>query len=94
MGEHMNRTALGILVLLRDSEAFDCLSAMSVYELAQSELFCGACINTLHKHVMNLLDAGFVGKGFKDSRASTYFITQKGLDILEKLKEWSKQDEE
>lgn len=82
----MNRIMIGVLITLRDSSALDCLTAMSVYELADTELLYGICVNTIHKNVMKLLASGFIDKGFKDSRASTYFVTQKGLDILNKLK--------
>lgn len=82
----MNRIRIAVLITLRDSSALDCLTAMSVYELADTELLYGICVNTIHKNVMKLLDSGFLDKGFKDSRASTYFVTQKGLDILNKLK--------
>ncbi len=79
----MNRLGFIILSVLRAGEATNRLSSMTVKEIAASEDF-GLKENTIFKKIKDFEKSGYVGRGMKEGRADTYFITLAGCEYLEK----------
>lgn len=77
----MNRLGFLILSILKQNEAVNSVSAMSLREIAESEDF-GYRENTVLKKIKEFELSGFVLKGMKDGRADTFFITNDGLEAL------------
>ena len=82
-GEGLNRLGFIILSILRTGEATNRLSAMTVKEIADSEDL-GLKENTIFKKIKDFERSGYVGRGMKEGRADTYFITPAGCECLEK----------
>lgn len=40
--------------------------------------------NTIFKKVQDFEQSGYIGRGLKEGRANTFFITEDGLSYLEK----------
>lgn len=79
----MNRLDFIILSVLRQNEAVNRLSSMTVKEIASVENL-GIKENTIFKKIRSLEQFGYVGRGLKESRADTFFITKDGLESLKK----------
>ena len=77
----MNRLGFLILSILKQNEAVNSVSAMSLREIAESEDF-GYRENTVFKKIKEFESLGYVLKGMKDGRADTFFITDDGLETL------------
>lgn len=76
-------TRLGFLILnvLNTNEAFNGASAMSAYEISDVLNFVYKP-DSIYKHLSKFEKSGLVKAGFKDGKANTYFITEKGKDSL------------
>ena len=79
----MDRLDFMILSVLKNNDAMNRLSAMTVREIACAEDF-GWKENTLSKKVREFERSGHVGQGLKEGRANTYYITPKGCEYLKK----------
>ena len=79
----MNRLGFVILSILRESKATGRLSSMTLKEIALAEDF-GWKENTISKKIREFELSGYVGRGLKEGRAVTYFITEDGLECLER----------
>ena len=79
----MNRLGFIILSILRTGEATSRLSSMTVKEIAASEYF-GLKENTIFKKIKDFEKSGYIGRGLKEGRADTYYITPEGCECLEK----------
>lgn len=79
----MNRLGFVILSILRESKATGRLSSMTLKEIALAEDF-GWKENTISKKIREFELSGYVGRGLKEGRAATYFITEDGLECLER----------
>lgn len=79
-----DRTELLILRIMKYEKATSKSSGMTLKEFPLEDLGVGA--STLHKKLRVLEQKGLIQKGYKDSQAFTYFITQEGLEILGKEK--------
>lgn len=77
----MNRLGFLILSFLEEGEAYDRTSAMSVREIAEVENL-GYKDNTIFKKVSELAAGGYVDTGYKDGKQKTFFITEKGKNLL------------
>lgn len=77
----MNRTDLWILAILLEQQADRFMIAMSIDEIIEAG---GEDIVriTVYKHLKKLLDSGYVATGAKSDRASCFYITDKGKEIL------------
>lgn len=77
----MNR--LGFLVLsILQAEATDRLSAMTIHEIAETEEDLGLKENTVFKKIRDFEKLGYIGRGLKEGRANTFYITQEGCRFL------------
>ena len=79
----MNRLGFIILSILRKSDATSRLSSMTVREIATAEEF-GLKENTIFKKIKDFENSGYIGRGLKEGRADTFFITPEGCKCLEK----------
>ena len=77
----MNRLGFLILSFLEKGEANDRTSAMSVREIADVENL-GYKDNTIFKKVSELVAGGYADTGYKDGKKNTFFITEKGMNLL------------
>lgn len=68
---------------LAKCEATSRLSSMTVREIASAEDF-GLKENTIFKKIKDFEKSGYIGRGLKEGRADTYFITPEGCGCLEK----------
>ena len=75
-----DRLELLILKILKAEQATSKSFGMALKEFPLKEL--GIALSTLYKRMAILEKKGFVQKGYKDSQAYTYCITEKGLEIL------------
>ena len=81
----MNRLGFIILSVLRANGATSKLSSMSVREIAQTEDF-DQKENTIFKKIKDFEQSGYVGRGLKEGRADTFYITPEGCECLEREK--------
>lgn len=79
----MDRTGFIILSVLKHGGALCRLSAMTVHEIALAENL-GIKENTIFKKIRGFEQSGYVGRGLKEGRECTFFITEAGTGILEK----------
>lgn len=77
----MNRLGFLILSILSKNEAFDKLSAMTAREIFETEDF-GYKGNTIFKKITEFEALGYVAPGYKEGKQKTFFITEKGREIL------------
>lgn len=70
-----------ILNFLKHEEAINKSSAISIYEFPVDDL--GVKINTIQKIVRKLAQMKLIEQGYKDGHAFTYYITEKGLKVLD-----------
>lgn len=78
----MNRLGFLVLSILQKAEATDKLSAMTIREIAETEEDLGLKENTVFKKIRDFEKLGYIGRGLKEGRANTFYITQKGADFL------------
>ncbi|MDD3477390.1 MAG: hypothetical protein PHP32_00740 [Candidatus Izemoplasmatales bacterium] len=78
----MNRLGFIVLSILRTNGATNKLSSMSVREISQTEDF-EYKENTIFKKIKDFEQSGFVGRGLKEGRADTFYITESGCEFLE-----------
>ncbi|MEY8518601.1 hypothetical protein AALC25_17220 [Lachnospiraceae bacterium 29-84] len=78
----MDRSGFILLSVLEKSRALSRLSSMTVKEIAREEDF-GIGENTIYKKLKGFELSGHISRGMKESRADTYYITEKGCKCLE-----------
>lgn len=81
----MNRLGFIVLSILRQNGATSRLSAMTVSEMAESEDL-GYKPNTIFKKIKEFEEGGYIGRGLKEGRADTFFITEAGCSFLDREK--------
>lgn len=81
----MNRLGFIMLSILMEKKATSRLSSMTVRELSLAEDF-GVKENTLFKKAREFEKRGFIGRGLKEGRAATFYITAAGSAFLEELR--------
>ena len=82
----MNRLGFIILSILRQEGATNKLSSMTVREIASAEEF-GMKENTIFIFIKDFEQSGYIGRGLKEGRADTFFITPAGCECLEREKQ-------
>jgi len=84
----INRIEFLMLRTLYDGGYKDCCYSMTINEIMDenldddNECILGARL-TVYKKLQKLLKASFIEKGILDARADTYFITEKGIKLIE-----------
>lgn len=81
----MNRLGFLVLSILFQNGATSRLSSMSVQEISDTEDF-GYKPNTIFKKIKEFEEGGYIGRGLKEGRADTFFITDAGCEFLERAK--------
>lgn len=86
-GENMglNRCAYTILGILRAKNSTDKVHGLTINEISDRERVSKP--NTIHKKVKELQSEGYVQEGVKAGKAKTYYMTEKGINILPTKKE-------
>ena len=79
----MNRLGFIVLSILKQNNAINKLSSMTLHEIADAENF-GMKENTIFKKLKEFEGFGYIERGLKEGHADTFFITPKGCRILEK----------
>lgn len=79
----MNMLKVNILSVLEGKKASVPIRSLTVVEVATESQNKP---NTIHKNIIELLNDGYVGKGYKNGRALTYYITEKGIELLNEMK--------
>ena len=74
-----------ILSILRSNGPIHQVQSMTVREIASVEEF-DMKENTVFKKLKGFEQSGFIGRGFKEGRADTFFITPEGCEYLERVK--------
>ena len=82
----MDRLGFIMLSILRQEGATNKLSSMTVREIASAEEF-GMKENTIFKKIKDFERSGYIGRGLKEGRADTFFITPDGCECLEREKQ-------
>ena len=81
----MNRLEMMILAILRKNSALSPLTAVSMYELKDYATLHYSH-STIYRTLQSLHEEGFIGSGLKDSKANTFYITERGLQIIKEMK--------
>ncbi|WP_367568380.1 hypothetical protein [Lacrimispora sp.] len=84
----LNRCAYTILGILRTKNATNKVHGLTIAEISALERVSKP--NTIHKRIKELKENDFVGDGVKAGKAKTYYLTDKGLNILPEKKEGTK----
>lgn len=81
----MNRLGFLIISILQENNAMTRLSSMTAREILHAE-----CLdvkeNTIFKKATEFERRGYVGRGLKEGRAATFYLTAAGSELLEELK--------
>lgn len=77
----MNRLGFLILSVLSKNEAVDKVSAMTAKEITDAEDF-GYKDNTIFKKITEFESMGYVAAGYKEGKAKTFYITDRGKEFL------------
>lgn len=78
----MNRLGFLILSVLSKNEAVGNVSAMTAREISDAEKF-GYKDNTIFKKIAEFETAGYIAAGYKEGKAKTFYITEKGQEMLQ-----------
>lgn len=81
----LNRCAYTILGILRAKNSTDKVHGLTIGEISDREKVSKP--NTIHKKVKELQSEGYVQEGVKAGKAKTYYMTEKGTNILPIKKE-------
>ena len=81
----LNRCAYTILGILRAKNSTDKVHGLTISEISDRERVSKP--NTIHKKVKELVSEGYVQEGVKAGKAKTYYMTEKGTNILPVKKE-------
>lgn len=84
----LNRCAYVILGILRTKNATDKVHGLTIAEISALERVSKP--NTIHKRIKEMKENGFVDDGVKAGKAKTYYLTEKGLNILPEKREEKK----
>lgn len=85
MGEifELNRLEYMILETLYNGNCKDYFHGMTVTEIQEDNEGALGARMTIWKKAKRLLSAGYVEKGVLDNHADTYFLSKKGIKIVE-----------
>ena len=81
----LNRCAYTILGILRSKNSVDKVHGLTIDEISSLERVSKP--NTIHKKIKELKSEGYVEEGVKAGKAKTYYLTEKGNNILPIKKE-------
>ena len=78
----MDRTDLWLLAILKEQVADDFMVAMTIDEIMETGVE-GISRITVYKHMKKLLKYDYVKAGAKVERSGSFYITEKGLLVLD-----------
>ena len=82
----LNRFEYLILATLYSSDCKNCFKGMTISEILEASEGCLGARMTVYKKLRKLVDAGYIAKGILDNHADTFYLTEKGIDIVEEGK--------
>lgn len=80
----MNRLEMIILAILNKKDATSPVSAISLYEIKEYASLQQS-IATIYRSMQKLYRKQNIGKGLKDSKSDTYYVTENGLNLLKEM---------
>lgn len=80
----MNRLGLLILATLKKSNATSIVSAMSIYEI-KTYASLSQSTTTMHRTIKYLLEQGYIQQGVKNSKSSTFYILNDGIEAIKEM---------
>lgn len=81
----LNRCAYTILGILRTKNSVDKVHGLTIEEISSLERVSKP--NTIHKKIKELQSEGYVEEGVKAGKAKSYFLTERGSNLLPIKKE-------
>ena len=82
----LNRFEYLILVTLSKSGCKNCFKGITISEILEVTEGCLGARMTVYKKLRKLVDAGYIAKGILDNHADTFYLTEKGINIVEEGK--------
>lgn len=76
----LTRLMYDILSILKEDNYVDQFHSLTIYEL--QEMIKKYKPNTIYKSIRSMENLKLIQKGVKAERAVTYYITEKGLDLI------------
>ena len=76
-----SRFQIIILSLLKNMHATSMVSAVTLHEI-QNSCNLQKSYTTLFRNVKQFTQVGYIQEGLQDYKSKTYYITNKGLDLL------------
>lgn len=76
----INRLDIQILRELKNNKALEPVSALSIDEINNKNMCSRVHFN---RRIVWLLKEGLITKGYKDRMANTYYISDKGLKVIQ-----------
>jgi hypothetical protein len=81
----VNKSDIKVLQTLYKSE---CTNEIKSFTIKQLQNYLSEfCYSKIHNNLISLSIGGLVARGYKNSRADTYYITENGIRILRGLLE-------
>jgi DNA-binding PadR family transcriptional regulator len=80
----MNRLEMIILAILNKKNATSPISAISLYEIKEYASLQQS-IATIYRTMQKLYREQNIGRGLKDSKSDTYYVTDNGLNLLKEM---------
>lgn len=81
----LNRCAYTILGILRAKNSLDKVHGLTIEEISSLERVSKP--NTIHKKIKEMQSEGYVEEGVKAGKAKSYFLTERGNNLLPIKKE-------
>ena len=76
----LNRLDYCIMKLLKKNNCISFFESMTLQEIME---VTGTSRPTTYRKMMNLKELGYVDKGCKSTQADTFYLLQKGINIVE-----------
>lgn len=85
---NINRLDYIILQTIYTFGCINCYNSITISELMEENSQESKCIlgsrMTIYKKLKKLVENAYIKKGIKDNHADTYYIIEKGIDLIEK----------
>lgn len=83
----LNRLEFMILDTLNDSGCKDHFHSMTITELLDNNEGALGARMTIYRKLQKLLKAGYIERGCVDNHADTFYLLEKGIKVVEGVKE-------
>ena len=71
-----------VLLIFHKNKCFNEKDAITIKQVSEE---VNISLSTIRKALISLLELNYINKGFQHWKASSYFITEKGIEYINKI---------